>query len=615
MTWAAIAAAVCLLHEAGLFATQEGTSGDAIHFAPAEGGAEMSQRASARAVVLRKHHFEMTLEYHGVLRQEQGANEGNTQVGVSREKIAGRAADQFAEIILDLHPEKSGPEQPEKWQAFNAKHKQIRRLGPEIIPHLCRLAGHRNPRVRRWSLDAIPWVEKGSESAVQTLIGALSDPDPLVRFEAAEGLGRIERSATHDYRRLFEALHDEDQNVRTAAAQSLAALSPAPAELPKLIAATDNADPVVRRLAADALGLAGRTGEPALRALEAMAGDPNVDVRSAAFRAVRRIKGAPIPPWRWDAESSSPLHCMACYNGPYDLEVVKAQSQELLLRVRKDGGILHEWPVHALGTPFLLDGDVLYCPRLRTFATGCILTAFDLKRGKKLWETDLEAMGSIGHSKYFNNGINLSLNEGILRVDGSEMAGTYTEIVDASTGKTLANYRCTGRWAHGRAKPTTLPSRLVYYQFSGASYGAGFYLTGLSAFELDLENQRLRKLRRRARRPQPMLPHEEKEIVALLQQEKWEPLTEERFAPIKSAVLAWLWTRPPKVYNRAQGLGTEDGYAESIITFFGDKKHVTEFNPRMAFRPDDPLRPPPESDALIEAVMPEPRGIQPAIPQ
>jgi hypothetical protein len=112
-----------------------------------------------------------------------------------------------------------------------------------------------------------------------------------------------------------------------------------------------------------------------------------------------------------------------------------------------------------------------------------------------------------------------------------------------------------------------------------------------------------------------MLPYAEKEIVALLGREKWEPLSEESYASIRSAVLSWLRTRPPKVYNRPRGLGTEDGYAESIITHFGDEKQVTKFNPRVGFRPDDPLRPPPEYDALIEAVMPQPVGLQPAIPQ
>ncbi|HUT12584.1 MAG TPA: HEAT repeat domain-containing protein [Thermoguttaceae bacterium] len=359
----------------------------------------------------------------------------------SDREIARRAADEFAESILALHPEIIGPDQPEKWQAFNEKHREIRSLGPEIIPHLCRLAGHENPRVRRWALDAIPWVEKGSENAVQTLINALSDSNPVVRFEAAEGLGRIGRSGTHDYSRLFEALHDEDPNVRTAAGQSMAALSPTPAELPKLIAALENADPVVRRLAADGLRLGRATAKSALPALEAMAGDENIDVRSAAFRAIRSIKETPIPPWRWNAEISSPLHCMTLYNGPYDLEIARKESGELVSRVRKDGRILHEWPVHAMGTPFVIDSDVLYYPRLREFAAGCVLIAFDLKQGKKLWETDLEAMGPIAHSKYYNAGINLSLNEGILRIDGSEMAGTYTEFVEAGTGKTLANYR------------------------------------------------------------------------------------------------------------------------------------------------------------------------------
>jgi hypothetical protein len=159
------------------------------------------------------------------------------------------------------------------------------------------------------------------------------------------------------------------------------------------------------------------------------------------------------------------------------------------------------------------------------------------------------------------------------------------------------------------------PSRLLYYRWSGSSPGAGFSSTSLSGFELDLENQRARKLQKHARRPQPMLPYAENQTVALIEREKWEPLSKEDYGSIKSAVSAWLRTRPPDAYSRPQGLGTEDGYAESIITFFGDAKRVTKFVPRAVGRPNEPPRPPAQCDALIETVMPRPKGLQPAIPR
>jgi hypothetical protein len=111
-----------------------------------------------------------------------------------------------------------------------------------------------------------------------------------------------------------------------------------------------------------------------------------------------------------------------------------------------------------------------------------------------------------------------------------------------------------------------------------------------------------------------MLPHAQKQILALIEREKWEPLNEEDYASIKSAVLAWFRTRPPEVYSRLGILGHEDGRAESIITFFGDAKQTTKIDLSPG-RPNEPPRPPAECDALIEAVMPRAKGLQPAIPR
>jgi len=243
------------------------------------------------------------------------------------------------------------------------------------------------------------------------------------------------------YSRLLLALYDEDQQVRAAAGYSLAALAPRQQDLPGLIAALGHKDPVARTSAARALAAAGTRARSALPALEKAAGDKNKGVRNAAFRAIGRIKGLPIGPWRWSAQKSTPFWSVACYKGPYDLEIVKKGGGKLVSRVRRKGKILYEWPVYSHGTPFIIDGDVLYRPWFGRGSSGCVLIAFDLKQGKKLWETRLEGVGPVAHSKYSNYGINMILDKGILRIDGSEAGGKYTEFVDAATGKALANYR------------------------------------------------------------------------------------------------------------------------------------------------------------------------------
>jgi len=147
-----------------------------------------------------------------------------------------------------------------------------------------------------------------------------------------------------------------------------------------------------------------------------------------------------------------------------------------------------------------------------------------------------------------------------------------------------------------------LPDRIIYYYWSGTSPGGAIMHTDLRAFELDVTKQRLRLLPNTAHAPDPLLPHEEARILTLLGREPWQSPGDEQFKKIAAALKAWLLTRPPAVYNEPMAVGHEDGCAQSITLSYAGLKRTIGFHNRGGFRQDDPLLPPAEWRAFLDAV-------------
>jgi HEAT repeat protein len=89
-----------------------------------------------------------------------------------------------------------------------------------------------------------------SESAVNGLIGALSDTDAGVRKQAAHALGSL--GAADAVPALTAAIADKDRDVRTAAIDALGAIGD-PRALDALTPALKDEDAVIRRHAAAAI--------------------------------------------------------------------------------------------------------------------------------------------------------------------------------------------------------------------------------------------------------------------------------------------------------------------------------------------------------------------------
>jgi HEAT repeat protein len=165
-------------------------------------------------------------------------------------------------------------------------------------------------RVSRWW----PQVEvEGHEltgATEQSAIGALRDPSPHRRWEAAITLGRNSQRSVQAINALIETLSDAEPFVRWQAAIALASQDVGRV-FPILCQALAATDALRRAGAAEALGRLG--GEAAGQELRKALADPVAEVRVAAAQALGQCgdptSGAALVPMLEDAETS--VRCAA----------------------------------------------------------------------------------------------------------------------------------------------------------------------------------------------------------------------------------------------------------------------------------------------------------------
>ncbi len=154
-----------------------------------------------------------------------------------------------------------------------------------------------------------------------------------------------------------------------------------------------------------------------------------------------------VEPWQW-VHIEGPYAMRDLHEGQqrYELRVDEAADQ---LRVRKvlgtsadpDSPGLPQW-VRAFESHFV-DAATLIHREDRLFmlhhsqiASGCTLRALDPATGQVRWETQLQGLGPVAHSKYRNQ-VQMRVHGDRVIVYGWESQGAYIEVVDASTGQTI----------------------------------------------------------------------------------------------------------------------------------------------------------------------------------
>jgi hypothetical protein len=88
-----------------------------------------------------------------------------------------------------------------------------------------------------------------------------------------------------------------------------------------------------------------------------------------------------------------------------------------------------------------LADSVFYATDFLRSASGMSVVALDLTTLDTLWVARLEGIGPQAHFRYGNWGATLTPVGRFLVVCGSEMRGSYVEVLDRWNGKTLANIR------------------------------------------------------------------------------------------------------------------------------------------------------------------------------
>ncbi|MHC4865949.1 MAG: sulfatase-like hydrolase/transferase [Planctomycetota bacterium] len=135
-------------------------------------------------------------------------------------------------------------------------------------------------------------VEFGRPNVMATgsLITALEDKRPSVRWWAARLLGNSAAVASPAEGRLSSALKDSSAGVRVEAARALCKMHRQEEGLPLLLTELKNSDQVVRHYAALALEDIGQKARPALDAIKAAKDDKYGYVRRLADRLVRVLE-------------------------------------------------------------------------------------------------------------------------------------------------------------------------------------------------------------------------------------------------------------------------------------------------------------------------------------
>ena len=151
-------------------------------------------------------------------------------------------------------------------------------------------------------------------------------------------------------------------------------------------------------------------------------------------------KVADATAWNFSQEQAGVADSLLRFSRDYQVELIRPKNKfgDIIVRVVDDGKEVFSFTGH-YRTVFRSSGDVLVYADFMASRSGCSLVAFDLKKQKQLWKTDLKGLGPIAHFGY-TNAVNLEIvNNEAVRVFGNEAAGQYLEFVDLTSGKTVGH--------------------------------------------------------------------------------------------------------------------------------------------------------------------------------
>jgi hypothetical protein len=155
----------------------------------------------------------------------------------------------------------------------------------ESIQQYIAALGATDVRHRRRAAAALGRLGPAAGEAVEHLLKALDDPDEAVRWWATSSLGDLGPAGSSAVPALVDLLKDE--TIRFAAIEALAKLGPR--EVPSLVNALRDPNPLVRLGAVEALGQIGPDAREAYPAIHPLLNDADRRVRESASKALENI--------------------------------------------------------------------------------------------------------------------------------------------------------------------------------------------------------------------------------------------------------------------------------------------------------------------------------------
>jgi HEAT repeat protein len=161
-------------------------------------------------------------------------------------------------------------------------------VGPPAIEQLALALADKSQVVRQRAVIALGMLGPAAKSSLPAIERGLADDTIDARVDAVTAVYRITGDKQRALPLLIAEIAGDDEPEQAADLLASFGEAAAPA-IPKLVELLKSDDPLVRYHVVTGLGRLGRIARPALASLEALADDPNPDIRAAAAQAVEQI--------------------------------------------------------------------------------------------------------------------------------------------------------------------------------------------------------------------------------------------------------------------------------------------------------------------------------------
>jgi hypothetical protein len=137
-------------------------------------------------------------------------------------------------------------------------------------------------------------------------------------------------------------------------------------------------------------------------------------------------------------KEASVWYSLAECDSEYEVHVAYKRPTSVSLRFVRHGKERCALDAHVYSV-FVIRGNLLYFADFDPESEGCSLVAYDLSRGKELWEKELNAVPGAVVSGPYHNRVNLKVGPSALVVTGRETPGDYVEAILWGVGERLAH--------------------------------------------------------------------------------------------------------------------------------------------------------------------------------